>query len=142
MPAALPSPAKRSDDCSRHATNLFVKCAFIDARAITIFRPVAAPRHALIHRTSRGRRAPALAEGGIGHAGSYNGPVSSGSATKTRQQVRNEIVAAYNDGALPALNRNSYPDVGLVGRAIVMRSAQSGDMRLARHSMPNTQPAE
>ncbi|MEJ2768772.1 DUF4148 domain-containing protein [Mycetohabitans sp. B46] len=85
---------------------------------------------------------PALAEGSIGHAGGYNEPVSSGLVIKARQQVGDEIVAAYNDGTLPALNRNSYPDVGLVGRAIAMRSAQSDDTRLARDSMPNTQPAE
>jgi Domain of unknown function (DUF4148) len=82
----------------------------------------------------------AFADGGIGHAGTYN--ESWGTSTKTRAEVRAEIVEAYNNGTLPELNRTTYPDVGLVGRAIAMRSAQPGDTRLAHQATANAQFAE
>jgi hypothetical protein len=84
----------------------------------------------------------AFADGGIGRAGDYNDMSWTGKSTKTRAEVRAEIVTAYNNGTLPSLNRTSYPDVGLVGRAIAMRSAQAGDTQVARHAPANSQATE
>lgn len=82
------------------------------------------------------------AGGGIGHNGEYNDLSWTGKSTKTRAEVRAEIVTAYNNGTLPALNRTSYPDVGLVGRAIAMRSAQPGDTQVARHASASVQSTD
>ncbi|WP_321955818.1 DUF4148 domain-containing protein [Paraburkholderia bannensis] len=78
--------------------------------------------------------------GGIGRAGTY-GPQSDtqttaqttaqvenvqsvdNSAPKTRAQVKAEIVEAYRNGTLPALNKTSYPDQSLIGRTQAQRIA-------------------
>jgi Domain of unknown function (DUF4148) len=78
--------------------------------------------------------------GGIGHAGKYEtAPASSTSGTgaKTRAEVQTELVAAYRDGSLPALNRTSYPDKGLIGQTqaarLVLQEGTGGDVtRVAR----------
>jgi hypothetical protein len=59
---------------------------------------------------------------GIGRAGTYQtqtqAQASSDDAPKTRAQVRAELAAAYSNGSLPALNRNSYPSRSMLGDAI------------------------
>lgn len=45
------------------------------------------------------------------------------SATKTRAEVKAEIVAAYRDGTLPSLNKTSYPEQSLIGRTQAQRIA-------------------
>jgi hypothetical protein len=79
--------------------------------------------------------APAFAQGsgGIGHAGTYETlPAASVSAGKTRAEVQAELVAAYRDGSLPALNRTSYPNKGLIGQTqaarIALQEGNSGDV--------------
>lgn len=42
---------------------------------------------------------------------------------KTREEVKAEIVAAYRDGTLPALNKTSYPNQSLVGHTQAERLA-------------------
>lgn len=68
--------------------------------------------------------APVFAQGGgIGRAGTYEtAPVSTTSA-KTRAEVKAEIVASYRDGSLPALNRTTYPNKGLIGQTQAARIA-------------------
>ncbi|SAK90309.1 hypothetical protein AWB77_04969 [Caballeronia fortuita] len=65
---------------------------------------------------------------GIGHAGTYQVQTqtqSSASDTpKTRAQVRAELAAAYSNGSLPALNRNTYPDRSMWGDAVAAQSDQ------------------
>ncbi|MBB3261556.1 hypothetical protein F4827_001978 [Paraburkholderia bannensis] len=78
--------------------------------------------------------------GGIGRAGTY-GPQGDtqpatqttaqveqvqsvdNSAPKTRAQVKAEIVEAYRNGTLPALNKTSYPNQSLIGRTQAERIA-------------------
>ncbi|MBN3856556.1 DUF4148 domain-containing protein [Paraburkholderia sp. Ac-20340] len=82
--------------------------------------------------------------GGIGRAGTY-GPQDTTAATaqantqttaqvepvlsndnsapKTRAQVKAEIVEAYRNGTLPALNKTSYPEQSLIGRTQAQRIA-------------------
>lgn len=78
--------------------------------------------------------------GGIGRAGTY-GPqgdqqtvaqatpqaeqiaLVDNSAPKTRAQVKAEIVEAYRNGTLPALNKTTYPDQSLIGRTQAQRIA-------------------
>ncbi|MDR5762600.1 DUF4148 domain-containing protein [Caballeronia sp. LZ035] len=73
----------------------------------------------------------AFAEGGqgIGRAGTYQMSTqvqqSTSETPKTRAQVRAELVAAYSNGSLPALNRNSYPDRSMLGDAIAAQNAQA-----------------
>jgi hypothetical protein len=70
----------------------------------------------------------AFAEGGqgIGRAGSYpmqtQEQTSVDAAPKTRAQVRAELVAAYSNGSLPALNRNTYPSRSMLGDAIAAQN--------------------
>ncbi|CAG4895215.1 DUF4148 domain-containing protein [Paraburkholderia saeva] len=75
--------------------------------------------------------APAFADGGgggIGHAGSYNDQWWSHSSVTTRAEVKAGINDAYRDGTLPALNKTSYPEQGLIGRTQAERLAvQAGD---------------
>ncbi len=63
--------------------------------------------------------------GGIGHNGTYQDPVPASTSTKTRAEVRAELVAAQRDGTLPALNKQSYPSLGLVGQTQAERVALS-----------------
>nr|WP_129572158.1 DUF4148 domain-containing protein [Caballeronia glathei] len=67
----------------------------------------------------------AFADGGqgIGRAGTYQvqssqATADGGQVVKTRAQVRAELVAAYSNGTLPALNRNTYPDRSMAGDAV------------------------
>jgi hypothetical protein len=68
----------------------------------------------------------AFAEGGqgIGRAGTYLTQTTSSTneAPKTRAQVRAELAAAYSDGSLPALNRNSYPSRSMWGDAVAAQA--------------------
>jgi hypothetical protein len=69
----------------------------------------------------------AFAEGqGIGRAGTYQAQtLTQPSATdtpKTRAQVRAELAAAYSNGSLPALNRNTYPSRSMWGDAVAAQS--------------------
>ncbi|WP_321794042.1 DUF4148 domain-containing protein [Caballeronia sp. J97] len=70
----------------------------------------------------------AFAEGGqgIGHAGTYQvqTQTNAGDTPKTRAQVRAELAAAYSNGSLPALNRNSYPERSMWGDAVAAQSEQ------------------
>jgi hypothetical protein len=63
---------------------------------------------------------------GIGRAGSYpmqaQEQTSVSETPKTRAQVRAELVAAYSNGSLPSLNRNSYPSRSMLGDAIAAQS--------------------
>jgi hypothetical protein len=67
---------------------------------------------------------------GIGRAGTYQTQTltqaesqSNGSeAPKTRAQVRAELAAAYSNGSLPALNRNTYPARSMWGDAVAAQS--------------------
>lgn len=65
--------------------------------------------------------------GGIGHAGSYNDQSWIGTSTKTRAEVRAEVVAAQRDGTLPSMNKQSYPSLGLEGQTQAARIAAHGD---------------
>jgi hypothetical protein len=70
--------------------------------------------------------APVFAQsssGGIGHAGSYQTQPAPSTSTKTRAEVKVELVAAYRDGSLPALNRTTYPNKGLIGQTQAARIA-------------------
>lgn len=81
--------------------------------------------------------APVFAQsssGGIGRAGTYETlptPTPTASA-KTREEVKAELVAAYRDGSLPALNRTTYPNKGLIGQTqaerIALQEGTSGDV--------------
>ena len=83
--------------------------------------------------------APAFAQGsggGIGRAGTYDtqpAATVTGSG-KTRAEVKAELVAAYRDGSLPALNRTTYPNKGLIGQTQAARIAlqESGNGGLTR----------
>ncbi|NMM02904.1 DUF4148 domain-containing protein [Paraburkholderia sp. RP-4-7] len=70
--------------------------------------------------------------GGIGHAGTYETQPAPTTGGKTRAEVKAELVAAYRDGSLPALNRTSYPDKGLIGQTqaarIALQEGTSGDV--------------
>ncbi|MFP4891898.1 DUF4148 domain-containing protein [Paraburkholderia sp. EG304] len=67
---------------------------------------------------------PAFAEGGsIGRAGTYDTRPAPSASTKTRAEVKAELVAAYRDGSLPSLNRTSYPNKGLIGQTQAARIA-------------------
>ncbi|NLP59876.1 DUF4148 domain-containing protein [Paraburkholderia sacchari] len=44
-------------------------------------------------------------------------------APKTRAEVKAELAEAYRSGTLPALNKTSYPDQGLIGRTQAQRIA-------------------
>ena len=68
--------------------------------------------------------------GGIGHAGTYQADtyqpttVTSTDTGPTRAEVRAGIVQAYNNGTLPALNRNTYPERSMAGDAIAAQHDQ------------------
>jgi hypothetical protein len=66
----------------------------------------------------------AFADGGIGRAGTYQTSTNAQS-TMTRAQVRAELAAAYANGTLPALNRNTYPERSMGGIAIAAQHEQS-----------------
>lgn len=70
--------------------------------------------------------------GGIGHAGTYETQPVPSTGGKTRAEVQAELVAAYRDGSLPALNRTSYPNKGLIGQTqaarIALQEGRSGDV--------------
>ncbi|HEX3635050.1 MAG TPA: DUF4148 domain-containing protein [Paraburkholderia sp.] len=80
--------------------------------------------------------APVFAQGngggGIGHAGTYDTQPAPSVGGKTRAEVQAELVAAYRDGSLPALNRTTYPNKGLVGQTqaarIALQEDRSGDV--------------
>jgi len=69
--------------------------------------------------------APVFAQGGggIGRAGTYQTQQVSTTSVTTRAEVKAELVAAYRDGSLPALNRTTYPDKGLIGQTQASRIA-------------------
>ncbi len=78
--------------------------------------------------------APAFAQssGGIGRAGTYETLPTPGTSAKTREEVKAELVAAYRDGSLPALNRTTYPNKGLIGQTqaarLALQEGRSGDV--------------
>ncbi|MFM0252709.1 DUF4148 domain-containing protein [Paraburkholderia sediminicola] len=79
--------------------------------------------------------APAFAQssgGGIGRAGTYETLPTPTASAKTREEVKAELVAAYRDGSLPALNRTTYPNKGLIGQTqaerIALQEGTSGDV--------------
>jgi hypothetical protein len=79
--------------------------------------------------------APVFAQGnggGIGRAGTYQTQPTPTNSAKTRAEVKAELVAAYRDGSLPALNRTSYPNKGLIGQTqaarIALQEGTSGDV--------------
>ena len=79
--------------------------------------------------------APVFAQGnggGIGHAGTYETVAAPSTGGKTRAEVQAELVAAYRDGSLPALNRTSYPNKGLIGQTqaarIALQEGAGGDV--------------
>jgi hypothetical protein len=65
----------------------------------------------------------AFADGGIGRSGTYQ-MSTAGQSTMTRAQVRAELAAAYANGTLPALNRNTYPERSMAGNAIAAQNEQ------------------
>lgn len=67
----------------------------------------------------------AFAGGSIGHNGTYQDPVPASTSTKTRAEVRAEIVAAQRAGTLPNQNKQSYPDLSLAGQTHAERVALS-----------------
>ncbi|HTH77060.1 MAG TPA: DUF4148 domain-containing protein [Trinickia sp.] len=67
----------------------------------------------------------AFADGGIGHNGTYQDSSWVGKSTKTRAEVRAEIVAAHRDGTLPSMNKQSYPNLSLAGQTQAARVALS-----------------
>jgi hypothetical protein len=79
--------------------------------------------------------APVFAQGnggGIGRAGSYDTQPAATTGGKTRAEVNAELVAAYRDGSLPALNRTTYPNKGLIGETqaarIALQEGNGGDV--------------
>lgn len=69
----------------------------------------------------------AFADGGIGRAGTYQTTYqtpTTAESTMTRAQVRAELAAAYANGTLPALNRNTYPERSMAGNAIAAQHEQ------------------
>jgi len=75
----------------------------------------------------------AFADGGIGHNGSYQDQSWIGTSTKTRAQVRAELVAARRDGTLPSMNKQSYPELSLAGQTQAARvaAAEGADTRVS-----------
>ncbi|WP_144140654.1 DUF4148 domain-containing protein [Paraburkholderia sp. BCC1884] len=69
--------------------------------------------------------APVFAQGGggIGRAGTYETAPVPTTTAKTRAEVKADLVAAYRDGSLPALNRTTYPNKGLIGQTQAARIA-------------------
>jgi hypothetical protein len=66
----------------------------------------------------------AFADGnGIGHAGTYNDYSWTGTSTKTRAEVRAEIVQAQRDGTLPTVNKNTYPNPSMAAQTQAARTA-------------------
>ncbi|SAK49746.1 hypothetical protein AWB75_01305 [Caballeronia catudaia] len=67
---------------------------------------------------------------GIGRAGTYQVQMqtqtqaNAGDTPKSRAQVRAELAAAFSNGSLPALNRNTYPERSMWGDAIAAQSEQ------------------
>ena len=69
---------------------------------------------------------------GIGRAGTYQvqtqtqsqTQATAGDTPKSRAQVRAELAAAYSNGSLPTLNRNSYPDRSMLGDAVAAQHEQ------------------
>lgn len=65
---------------------------------------------------------------GIGRAGSYQvstqAQANANDTPKTRAQVRAELAAAYSNGSLPALNRNTYPERSMWGDAVAAQNEQ------------------
>ena len=67
---------------------------------------------------------------GIGRAGTYQvqtqtqTQANAGDTPKSRAQVRAELAAAFSNGSLPALNRNTYPERSMWGDAIAAQSEQ------------------
>ena len=67
---------------------------------------------------------------GIGRAGTYQPQTltqtqaSAGDTPKSRAQVRAQLVEAYSNGSLPALNRNTYPERSMWGDAVAAQSEQ------------------
>jgi hypothetical protein len=84
--------------------------------------------------------APVFAQGGggIGRAGTYQTQPAPTTTAKTRAEVKAELVAAYRDGSLPALNRTSYPDKGLIGQTqaarIALQEGTNGDVTRVANS--------
>ncbi|RKP45287.1 DUF4148 domain-containing protein [Trinickia fusca] len=80
----------------------------------------------------------AFADGGsgIGHNGSYNDQSWIGASTKTREQVRAEVIEASRNGTLPSMNKQSYPDLGLEGQTqaarVAMQEGSAARIELAR----------
>jgi hypothetical protein len=78
----------------------------------------------------------AFADGGIGHNGSYQDQSWIGTSTKTRDQVRAELVAARRDGTLPALNKQSYQNLSLEGQTqaarVALNEGRNARVNLAR----------
>jgi hypothetical protein len=78
--------------------------------------------------------APVFAQssGGIGRAGTYETLPTPTASAKTREEVKAELVAAYRDGSLPALNRTTYPNKGLIGQTqaerIALQEGTGGDV--------------
>ncbi|SIT47721.1 conserved exported hypothetical protein [Paraburkholderia ribeironis] len=78
--------------------------------------------------------APVFAQGGggIGRAGTYQTQPAPTTTAKTRAEVNAELVAAYRDGSLPALNRTTYPNKGLIGQTqaarIALQEGANGDV--------------
>src|ERR1700744_1202371 len=78
--------------------------------------------------------APVFAQGsgGIGRAGTYETQPAPSVGVKSRAEVKAELVAAYRDGSLPALNRTTYPNKGLIGQTqaarIALQEGRSGDV--------------
>ncbi|TKC92403.1 DUF4148 domain-containing protein [Trinickia terrae] len=72
---------------------------------------------------------------GIGHSGTYNDYSWVGTSTKTRVEVKNEVVEAQRDGSLPSMNKQSYPNLSLQGQTQAERIALQENhdaLRLAR----------
>lgn len=76
--------------------------------------------------------------GGIGHAGTYQTQPTPTASAKTRAEVKAELVAAYRDGSLPALNRTSYPNKGLIGQTqaarVALQEGTNGDVTRVANS--------
>ncbi len=78
----------------------------------------------------------AFADGGIGHNGTYQDQSWIGTSSKTREEVRAELVAARQDGTLASINKQSYPNLSLEGQTQAARVALQEDgsarIKLAR----------
>jgi hypothetical protein len=139
-------------DCFAEPTNHFAKSGFILIPPAPTFAPVATPmvdaaldqteQEQIMKRTlaaalfvSLFASTAAFADGGIGHSGSYQDQSWIGTSTKTRAQVRAELVAARRDGTLASLNKQSYPDLGLEGQTQAARVALQEDNANGRVSL-------